>query len=142
MPSREPSPQKDSADTALNPTLPEGSYWELLQNLWRTGLETGSEWSAAPLTDVAFFTQGFVRAWYFTARDGTLRKKRMKSLGVSELAAAFSKGESSGHEEDVVAYAVFGPNGVMDAAGRAGSSVAPLERASLRWLLDLRRHPI
>ena len=138
MPSREPSPQKDSADTALNPTLPEGSYWELLQNLWRTGLETGSEWSASPVTDVAFFTQGFVRAWYFTARDGTLRKKRMKSLGVSELAAAFSKGESSGHEEDVVAYAVFGPNGVMDAAGRAGSSVAPLERASLRWLLDQR----
>lgn len=131
-------PEGGSADASLSPSLPSGSYWELLQALWRSGIEGGKEWDASPITEVAFFTQGFVRGWYFTARDGTLRKKKMKSLGVSELATAFARGESTGFEEDVVAYAIFGPNGVMDAAGRAGSSVAPLERASLHWLLDQR----
>ena len=68
-------PEGGSADASLSPSLPSGSYWELLQALWRSGIEGGKEWDASPITEVAFFTQGFVRGWYFTARDGTLRKK-------------------------------------------------------------------
>ena len=41
-------------------------------------------------------------------------------------------------EEEVVALAIFGPNGTMDAHGRANSKVATLEAAQLRWLLDPR----
>ena len=129
-------------------TLPEGSYWLLIQNLWRTGFAAAGEgedgglsigeWNSCPFADVAFFDQGFLRAWFFTDKSGALRKKRVKSLGVNELSAAFGKGESHGLEQEVVALAVFGPSGKMDAEGRAGSNVSPLDRNSLRWLLDQR----
>ena len=130
-------------------TLPAGSYWLLLQTLWRTGcdaqdegdaggFEQMGEWNSCPVADVAFFDKGFVRAWFFTAKDGALRKKRKKSLGVNELAVAFGKGQSSGLEQEIVALAVFGPNGKMDEAGRRNSSVAPLDRNALHWLLEQR----
>ena len=87
-------------------TLPEGSYWLLIQNLWRTGFAAAGEgedgglsigeWNSCPFADVAFFDQGFLRAWFFTDKSGALRKKRVKSLGVNELSAAFGKGESHG----------------------------------------------
>ena len=138
-----PSSDEPSAAGSANITCPEGSYWALLQDVWRSGLpvqadDRPDDWRGCTVCDVAFFTQGFVRAWYFTARDGTLRKKRMKNLGVQELVAAFGAGKSVGLEEEVVALGIFGPTGIMDAAGRVGSTVAPLERATLRWLLDRR----
>ena len=129
--------------------LPEGSYWLLLQALWRSGqdaqdegdaggFEPQGEWTSCPVADVAFFDKGFVRAWFFTAKDGALRKKKKKSLGVNELASAFGRGTDSGFETGVVALAMFGPNGKLDEAGRRNSSVAPLDRNALRWLLDQR----
>jgi hypothetical protein len=136
-------------DDSSGSVLPEGSYWLLLQALWRSGsdaqqegdvggFEPHGEWTSCPVADVAFFDKGFVRAWFFTAKDGALRKKKKKSLGVNELAAAFGRGTDSGFETDVVALAVFGPNGKMDEAGRRNSSMAPLDRNALRWLLDQR----
>ena len=123
--------------------IEQGHYWEVLQALWRSGLgeappdhEGDLLWRSCPVADVAFFTEGYVRAWFFTSKDGVLKRKKKSSLGVHELADAFAKGQSSGHEEEVVALAVFSPGGRMDAASRAKSTVAPLERAELRWLLD------
>ena len=95
---------------ALQVGLPEGSYWELVQGLWRSGVTATAadveamgdaaadgSWRGCPLADVAFFTEGFARAWFFTARDGALRKKKSKSIGVAEIAQALTRGVSHGH---------------------------------------------
>ena len=138
--------QPDTLDKLALHSLPQGSYWELVQTLWRSGLPTASSsldeeavdnsWYGCAFADVAFFSDGFIREWFFTSKDGSLRKKRPKSLGVQELAAAFGRGQSHGIEEEVVALGVFSPEGRMDTQARAKSTVAPLERAQLRWLLD------
>ena len=149
-----------SSSFDATPTTPEGSYWEFLTLLWRSALDDteqggdGAVWSGAPIAEVAFFRHGFVRAWYFTARDGVLKRKTRKSLSVEELARSFCKGTpisssitpTENDPGEVVALAVFGPNGVMDEAGRRNSRVAPLERAPLKWLLETqdatRRHEL
>ena len=41
-------------------------------------------------------------------------------------------------EEEAVALAIFGPNGTMDAHGRANSKVATLEAAQLRFGYSIR----
>ena len=131
------------------PTVPDGSYWQFVQLLWQSQLgEVDSDefehFSGVPIAEVAFFTHGFVRAWYFTARDGTLRRKMTKHLSIAELAKHLCAGKplpssitpTDNDPGDVVALAVFGPGGKMDAAGRKGSSVAALERGPLCWLLN------
>lgn len=131
------------------PTTPEGSYWEFLQLLWQAHMDESEDggpagWRGAPIAEIAFFRHGFVRAWYFTARDGTLKRKMKKSLSVVELAKQLCKGKPLAsavtpveHDPgEVVALAVFGPGGIMDLPGRRGSSVAALERDPLCWLLD------
>ena len=140
--------QQSQLNADFSPTTPDGSYWEFLQNLWRSGLDDDDSgekpWTTAPVGEAAFFHHGFVRAWYFTARDGALRKKAKKSLSVAELCKHCCRGSpmpssitpTPGDPGEVVALAIFGPNGVMDEPGRRGSTVAALERGPLRWLLD------
>ena len=145
----------------MTPTNPEGSYWEFLQMLWQSTADAAEAedgpalgWRGSPIAEVAFFRHGFVRAWYFTAKDGTVKRKQKKSLSVAELSKRLCAGNPlpsanvplENDPGEVVALAVFGPNGLMDLPGRMGSSVAALERGPLRWLLDVddaqRRHEL
>ena len=134
----------------MTPSTPDGSYWEFLSVLWRSAFaeeadeEEAKAYAGCTIADVAFFHHGFVRAWYFTARDGTLRRKSNKKLSVVELTNFLCRGApqpssitpTPDDPGEVVAVGLFGPGGAMDAKGRQGSALAALERGPLRWLLE------
>lgn len=86
-------------------------------------------WDTARIAEVAFFGAGFVRAWYFSALDGTLRRKGRQKTSCADLLSSFVK-HSNSKSGGVTAVAVFQPKHSDKA------SMIPLDSPTLNWLLD------
>jgi hypothetical protein len=129
-----------SANPGANaPATQPYSYWYFLDKLWSSAGPECSDKSDAklwthPIADVAFFTAGCVRAWFFTAKDGTLRKKTKKNTVVAQLRDHFASARG-GALGNVVALAVFQPGSLTEFSGPP--AVVPLDFAALHWLLDV-----
>ena len=104
-------------------------YRATLGALWSRGRSGGSPWAAVRIAEVAFFEDGGLVEWFFSAKDGVLRRKHRTSLSTERLADEMgrrAKGRAGPDDVHALAYFLRG----------CSVSATPLTRSRLQWLLQ------
>jgi len=116
------------AATAADALPSNDGYRALLRALWRRG-RASEPFRCIDIAEVAFVEDGSVAEWFFTDKDGALRRKHGASTSNEQLVNELRKQRRRGAGCEFLALAYM----QQQPGGAAG--VVPLTHHGLQWLL-------